>query len=105
MEQGGGSLATLEMGRRRSKPGFGSGTEVRVRLFGRFAELGWRTWEATGRSGDSGPTGSGIWKSRKFARSVLETREVFKVEDGWKVPVPGKFATRVKDTQELGLVR
>ena len=104
MEQGGGPPAILEMGRRWSKPGFGSGTEVRVRLFGRFAELGWRTWEATGRSGESGPTGSGIWKPREFAISVLGTG-VFKVEDGWKVPVPGKFAVRVKDTQELGLIR
>ena len=81
-----------ETGRRWSKLGFGSGTEVRVSLFGRFAELGWRTWEATGRSGECGPTGSGIWKSQKFARSVSETREVFKVEDGWNVPVPTTFA-------------
>ena len=73
LEQGGGPPATPETGRRRSKPGFGSGTEVRGRLFGRFAELGWRTWEAMGGSGESGPTGSGIWKPREFAISVIET--------------------------------
>ena len=61
LEQGGGPPATPETGRRRSKPGFGSGTEVRGRLFGRFAELGWRTWEAMG-----GRLGSRVQQDQEY---------------------------------------
>lgn len=89
-----GRWATLGDGEKTEQAGARPGTEVRVRLLG-----GLLSWVAgRGRLREVW----GVWSngirnmevSRKFARSVLETREVFKVEDGWKVPVPGKCLLR-----------